>query len=108
MTSELMALSNANSSALSEIEAMGLKEKPDSAAIDMAKAREMVNDIVGLLEKNDMKAYTLWRELDPILTLVIDENDVVSIRQEIENFDFPNALSILNAIMKMHPKLTSL
>jgi hypothetical protein len=38
MTSVLNALSNANSSALHEIEAMGLKEKAVSAAIDMAKA----------------------------------------------------------------------
>lgn len=108
MTSVLMALSNANSSALDEIEAMGLKEKAVSAAIDMAKAIEMVNDIVGLLEKNDMKAYTLWRELEPILTSVISENDVVSVRQDIENFDFPSALSTMKAIIEMHPKLTSL
>jgi CheY-like chemotaxis protein/HPt (histidine-containing phosphotransfer) domain-containing protein len=108
MTSVLNALSNANSSALHEIEAMGLKEKAVSAAIDMAKAIEMVNDIVGLLEKNDMKAYTLWRELEPILTSVISENDVVSVRQDIENFDFPSALSTMKAIIEMHPKLTSL
>jgi hypothetical protein len=68
----------------------------------------MVNDIVGLLEKNDMKAYTLWRELEPILTSVISENDVVSVRQDIENFDFPSALSTMKAIIEMHPKLTSL
>ena len=104
MTNELIALSNANSSALQVIEAMGLKEKADSASIDMAKASEMVNDIVGLLEKN----YTLWRELEPILTSVISENYVVSVRQDIENFDFPNALWTLNAIIEMHPKLIGL
>ena len=108
MTNELIALSNANSSALQVIEAMGLKEKADSASIDMAKASEMVNDIVWLLEKNDMKAYTLWRELEPILTSVISENYVVSVRQDIENFDFPNALWTLNAIIEMHPKLIGL
>ena len=104
MTNELIALSNANSSALQVIEAMGLKEKADSASIDMAKASEMVNDIVGLLEKN----YTLWRELEPILTSVISENYVVSVRQDIENFDFPNALWTLNAIIEIHPKLIGL
>ena len=67
----------------------------------------MLSDLVALLEKDDMRAYALWRELEPSLSLTIGKNDIAAVSQKIEAFDFPSALSILKAVIALHPKLTN-
>jgi PAS domain S-box-containing protein len=107
LENELVTLAGVISSVLYEIKAMGLHRPANSGTTDSAKVKQLVTEVVSLLEKDDMKAYLLWRELDPILTLAISENDIVSVRQKIENFDFPSALLTLNAIIDMHPEIIS-
>ena len=103
---ELIALAAALSSVLDEIEAIDVHKSANSNT-DRVKVAKMLSDLVALLEKDDMRAYALWRELEPSLSLTIGKNDIAAVSQKIEAFDFPSALSILKAVIALHPKLTN-
>lgn len=104
LDNELIALSAALASVLREIETIDIHKSANSGT-DRVKLVQMLSELVALLEKDDMKAYALWQQLEPNLSLTIGKNDVVSISQKIEAFDFPSALLSLNTLIALHPKL---
>eukprot|EP00831_Metopus_contortus_P044365 TRINITY_DN35592_c0_g1_i1.p1 TRINITY_DN35592_c0_g1~~TRINITY_DN35592_c0_g1_i1.p1 ORF type:complete len:248 (+),score=23.75 TRINITY_DN35592_c0_g1_i1:287-1030(+) len=64
----------------------------------------MVSQLVEFLEQNDMRAYKLWEKAYPTLVTIINRDDLSPLKQQIESFDFSEALSTLNDLMSRYPE----
>ena len=76
--------------------------EPDAVAPLQLKA--MVSQLVEFLEQNDMRAYKLWEKAYPTLVTIINRDDLSPLKQQIESFDFSEALSTLNDLMSRYPE----
>ena len=70
-----------------------------------ARVRSLVSQLCLLLEHDDMKSGSVWRELRPALVARFGEAAVHPLTRLIEAFEFPEALTILRAFVSAHPEL---
>lgn len=76
--------------------------EPDAVA--PLQLKSMVSQLVEFLEQNDMRAYKLWEKAYPTLVTIINRDDLSPLKQQIESFDFSEALSTLNDLMSRYPE----
>ena len=76
--------------------------EPDAVA--PLQLKSMVSQLVEFLEQNDMRAYKLWEKAYPALMTIINRDDLSPLKQQIESFDFSEALSTLNDLMSRYPE----
>lgn len=75
---------------------------PDAADPDRLKS--LVGQLAGFLRQNDMRAYKIWEEAYPAMAAGIKRKDVDLLKHQIENFDFSEALSTLDDLIRRYPE----
>ncbi len=81
------------------------RAEADAVGLPTARVRSLVSQLCLLLEHDDMKSGTIWRELKPALVAQFGEAAVHPLTRLIEAFEFPEALTILRAFVSAHPEL---
>ncbi|WP_320045296.1 PAS domain S-box protein [uncultured Desulfobacter sp.] len=102
LNASLEALHKELSAVCEEIEHMN---KPPAIApdtVDSSNLKSMLGQFIEFLNQNDMRAYKTWENVYPALVTIIDREDVASLKHQIENFDFPEALVTLNDLMSRY------
>jgi two-component system sensor histidine kinase/response regulator len=93
---------------LTEIAALG--SPSDSVApvdLDLPSLRARVQEMKGQLAGDDMQVTTNWREIKSQLGSIAESASVAALDDAIENFDFPEALTVLNQLTETIPLLVS-
>ena len=108
LTSDLADLTVTLSAVLEEIKGfLSNDKKHDHLEFDIAHVSAMMTKMKEYLEKNDMNACLIWRELAQPLAEAIGEKYTVLLGRQIETFDFPEALASLCIIIEECPVLHS-
>ena len=101
LENEITMLRKALVAVITEIYAMHLDNTaPMQVDADPAKVRELVNRLETQLATDNAQTIDTWRELGPLLTQTIGRELTAPLNRQIENFDFPEALASLRAIIK--------
>jgi len=87
-----------------EIQRINKTPAIESDVVDPLQLKSMVSQLVEFLEQNDMRAYKLWEKAYPTLVTIINRDDLSPLKQQIESFDFSEALSTLNDLMSRYPE----
>ncbi|MFZ4700508.1 MAG: Hpt domain-containing protein, partial [Candidatus Methylumidiphilus sp.] len=96
----IAALGETLAAACAEIQAMHLVDKtPTRKDVDPAQVRELLARLETQLGQDDMKASGTWRELQPLLAASLGDDAVASLGRQIDDFDYPMALTSLRAIL---------
>lgn len=75
------------------------------AAVPLDTVRALVARLALLLDHDDMKSGTVWRELKPALEAHLGAPAVHPLARLIESFEFPEALVVLRALIDAHAEL---
>ena len=87
-----------------EIRALpGAVAAPVAAPLDTVRA--LIARLALLLDHDDMKSGTVWRELKPALEAHLGTRAVHPLAHLIEAFEFPEALVVLRALIDAHAEL---
>jgi len=105
LAGDLSSLAAALSAAISEIRTIMPANVDATESADNAEIKAMLAELVWLLEKDDMQAYTLWRQRHTLLKDAIGIDIALTLGRQIENFDFSGALSTLQALFVERPEL---
>ena len=76
----------------------------EPGAVDLTQLKLTVARLFEFLEKNDMRAYKIWEKAHPAMVAAINREDIDHLKQQIENFDFSEALSTLADLMARYPE----
>jgi len=106
LAADIAALAVALPAALKEIGIiLSGDKKPACAEINIAQIKDKVAQLREYLEKYDMNAYLMWRDMAPLLSQVIGNERTLLLELQIESFDFSGALADLYAIIIDYPEL---
>jgi two-component system sensor histidine kinase/response regulator len=101
----IVALNIELTAVLAEVEALLQQHTNQPTEVDLPRLKDMVSEMLELLEADDMRAYKMWEEFGPLLATVVDGEDIKLLQSQIENFDYSVALSTLHAILSQHTEL---
>lgn len=108
LTQDISVLDLALESACDEIDALILpSEEPVLTDANPARPSDLLARLESQLAEDSISAAATWRELKPLLEGVLESDEFVLLRRQIESFDFPAALAVLRAILKERPALRS-
>ncbi len=103
---ELAALTVALSAALAEIEYILPKQSTtECRQIELVQVSKMLADLKVFLKNDDIKAINLWRDIAPLLSEAIGDDNCLLLGHQIEGFDLSVALVSLYALIEKHPVL---
>jgi len=72
---------------------------------DVTRLRHALGQLVGLLEQDDLKVASAWRELQPELATVVGDDAAHALGAQIDEFDFPAALVTVRSMLERNPQL---
>lgn len=105
-TSDVLAtLAAALQAVFADIEAMRNDQSPpapEPASVDMAELRQQLMELQALLAQDDIRASTLWQTIEPLLVSAVSMEESNKLAQQMDKFDFPDALLTLRAILSDH------
>nr|WP_321398718.1 PAS domain S-box protein [uncultured Desulfobacter sp.] len=104
LNASLGALKEEITAVCEEIQQMNIPVAVESDAADLGQLKSLVSQLAGFLKKNDMRAYKIWEKAHPAMVSVITGEEVNTLKQQIENFDFSEALSTLEDLMACYPE----
>jgi CheY-like chemotaxis protein/HPt (histidine-containing phosphotransfer) domain-containing protein len=104
LNASLGALKEEITAVCEQIRQMNIPIAVDSNAVEPAQLKSMVRRLADFLKKNDMRAYKIWEKLDPALATVIGGEEADTLKQQIEHFDFSEALSTLENLIACYPE----
>ncbi|WP_321491991.1 PAS domain S-box protein [uncultured Desulfobacter sp.] len=87
-----------------EIQAMQTSFSAAPDIVDPAHIKSMLGQLLEFLKQNDMRAYKIWEQLSATMETSIGSEEVADLKHQIENFDFPDALSTLDEIRVRNPE----
>ena len=76
----------------------------DSDSVDLGKLKSMVSQLSDFLSQNDMRVHKVWEKAYPALKAIIDKKELVPLKNHVENFDFSDALALLNDLIRRYPE----
>jgi two-component system sensor histidine kinase/response regulator len=101
-------LSQMLDSACDEIDALILSsEEPVPTDANPSRASNLLARLESQLTEDSISAAATWHELKPLLEGVLEGDEFVLLRRQIESFDFPAALAALRAILKERQTMRS-
>lgn len=104
LKASLGALKDEITAVCQEIEQLNIPVDVESDAVELAQLKPMVDQLAYFLKKNDMRAYKIWEKAYPALANVIRGEDADALKQQIEHFDFSEALSTLEHLIASYPE----
>ena len=104
LNASLDALKEEITAVCEQIRQMNIPIAVESNAVEPAQLQSMVSRLTDFLKKNDMRAYKIWEKAYPALASVISAEDVDTLKHQIENFDFSEALSTLERLIAGSPE----
>ena len=75
----------------------------EPAAAEPAQLKSLVSQLREFLKLNDMRAYKIWEQASAVMESFITGEETASLKHHIENFDFSEALSVLDDILSRYP-----
>ena len=84
------------------IEALGVKPETEASAgsaIDLSALKTTISELESQLAQNLIEASATWRTLQPEFAKVMSSDRIATLSQQIDHFDFPDALETLRVLM---------
>ena len=103
LAGDIDALEEGLAAVCAEIRRLSVAGQVPPAPKDPARVGELAARLEALLEQDDIKAWETWRELRPLLADALGEEAVAALGRRIDQFDFPEAVVCLRALLAPQP-----